>query len=84
MRYIARIPGPAASRRIVKIEARADGRWVPVASGRTGARGVYRTSYRFHATTRRRVYRFRALVPRQHGYPYAPGVSAVKRVVVRG
>jgi len=84
LRILARLPGPANDRRIVKVEARAAGRWVPVASGRTGSRGVYRTSYRFHATTRRRVYRFRALVPRQRGYPYAPGVSAVKRQVVRG
>ena len=41
-------------------------------------------SYRFHATTERRTYRFRALVPRQAGYPYARGTSRTKRKVVRG
>jgi hypothetical protein len=84
MRMLVRLPAPATARRIVKVEARAGGRWLPVAAGRTGQRGVYRTSYRFHATARRRVYRFRALVPRQRGYPYAPGLSAVKRKVVSG
>jgi hypothetical protein len=84
LRFITRIPGPAAGRRIVRIEALAGRRWVPVASGRTGAGGVYRGSYRFHATTERRTYRFRALVPRQAGYPYARGTSRTKRKVVRG
>jgi hypothetical protein len=84
MRMLVRLQTPANARRIVKIEARAAGRWIPVAAGRTGERGVYRTSYRFHATTKRRVYRFRALVPRQRSYPYAPGHSAVKKKVVKG
>lgn len=78
------LEGPVAARRLVRIEARSNGRWVPVTGGRTGARGAYHGGYRFHATHGRRVYRFRALVPRQAGYPYAPGTSAVKRKVVKG
>lgn len=84
LRFSVELPGPANARRLVKVQARAHGRWVPVSTGRTGPRGVYRSGYRFRATTGRRTYRFRALVPSQPGYPYAPGASAVKRKTVRG
>jgi hypothetical protein len=83
-RFLVRLRPPYEASRLVRIEARAGGRWVPVTDGRTGAGGVFRGSYRFHATTGRRVYRFRAVVPRQDGYPYGAGVSAVRRKVVRG
>jgi hypothetical protein len=82
--FMVRLRPPFAARRTVRIEARSQGRWVPVTSGRTGGRGVYKGAYRFHATHGRRTYRFRAVVPRQSGYPYASGASAVRRKVVRG
>ena len=52
--------------------------------GLTGAGGIYRARYRFHATTGRRNYRFRAVVPSQAGYPYEAGKSKVKRITVLG
>ncbi len=82
--FIVRLRPPLGAGRAVRIEARSRGRWVPVTGGRTGAGGVYRGSYRFHATRGHRVYRFRAAVPRQAGYPYAAGASAVRRTIVRG
>jgi hypothetical protein len=83
IRFRVRLPGPAAARRLVRIEALAPRGWVPVTEGRTGAGGRFHGSYRFHATTRSRTYRFRALVPKQAGYPYAAGTSRVKRKRVR-
>ena len=84
VRFAVELQGPAAERRWVRIQARSDHRWVEVRNGRTNADGVYRTRYRFHATTGRRRYRFRALVPSQRGYPYLRGHSRVRRVTVIG
>ena len=81
---VAHLPGPVAEHRLVRIEALAHRRWIPVTGGRTGAAGTYRGSYRFHATSGSRTYRFRALVPHQAGYPYAAGTSAVMRKRVSG
>jgi hypothetical protein len=84
VRFRVRLPGPASERRRVRIQARAGERWLDLRSGLTGARGIYRARYRFHATTGRRRYRFRAVVSKQHGYPYEAGKSKVKRVTVIG
>ncbi len=83
-RFIALLPAPYAAGRLVRVEARAEGHWVTVTGGRTGAGGVFRGTYRFHATTGRRVYRFRAVVPHQDGYPYGAGRSAVMKKAVKG
>lgn len=84
VRFHVSLPGPGAGGRRVEIQARARGRWVPVTSGRTDARGRWRGHYRFRSTTGRRTYSFRALVPRQAGYPYEPGRSAVAKARVVG
>jgi hypothetical protein len=83
-RFEVTLPPPAHRGRRVRIQVRAGGRWLTLRSGRTSSRGVYRTRYRFHATTGRRTYRFRATVPKQSGYPYTAGRSRVKRVTVVG
>ena len=83
-RFTVELQGPAAAGRWVRIQARSDHRWVEVRNGRTDADGVYRTRYRFHATTGRRRYRFRAVVPSQGGYQYQRGTSPVRRVSVIG
>lgn len=83
-RFAVKLQGPAAARRWVRIQARSGHRWVEVRNGRTNARGTYRARYRFHATTGRRRYRFRAVVPSQRGYPYERGHSRVRRVTVVG
>jgi hypothetical protein len=82
--FQVRLPGPESQRRRVRIQARAGRRWLDLRSGLTGTHGVYRAQYRFHATTGLRSYRFRAVVPKQHGYPYEAGKSKVKRVTVIG
>ena len=84
VRFHVRLPGPASGRRRVRIQAHAGRRWLELRGGLTGAHGVYRARYRFHATTGRRTYGFRAVVPKQHGYPYEAGKSKVKRITVIG
>jgi hypothetical protein len=84
VRFSVRLPGPRSRGRRVRVQARAGHRWLDLRSGLTGADGVYRARYRFRATTGRRTYRFRAVVPKQHGYPYEAGTSTVKRVTVIG
>jgi hypothetical protein len=84
VRFAVKLPGPAAGGRWVRIQARSDHRWVEVRNGRTNADGIYRSRYRFHATTGRHRYKFRAVVPSQHGYPYLRGHSRVRRVTVLG
>jgi hypothetical protein len=68
----------------VRIQVRDGGRWLDLRQGHTGNRGILRARYRFHATTGRRRYAFRAAVPKQSGYPYEAGRSRVKRVTVIG
>lgn len=84
VRFRASLPGPGAAGRRIEIQARADGRWLRIAGGRTNTRGNWSGSYRFRSTTGRRTYAFRAIVPRQRGYPYEAGASAVRRTRVVG
>ena len=83
-RFWISIPGPANERRRVAVEAKANGRWIRIAGGRTSRRGRWRGSYRFRATTSTRRYSFRAFVPRQRGYPYEAGRSRPRRITVTG
>ncbi len=82
--FEARLPGPASAGRWVRIQVLEGRRWLDLRQGRTGRWGAYRAHYRFHATTGRRTYEFRATVPKQSGYPYEAGRSRVKRVTVVG
>ena len=66
------------------IQARANGRWLDLRTGRTDRRGRYASGYRFRSTTGTQTYRFRALVPKQAGYPYERGRSKARRVTVFG
>ena len=66
------------------VQARAGRRWVKVADGRTTAAGAWRGRYRFRSTTGTRRYAFRAVVPKQAGYPYEGGRSRVARATVSG
>jgi hypothetical protein len=58
--------------------------WRTFATVRANPSGQWRRRYRFQATTGIVSYRFRALIPREAGYPYATGVSGTARVTVRG
>ena len=83
-RFTVRLHGPDPGGREVQLQARTGNRWVPIRAHHASRKGVWRDSYRFSSTTGNRQYRFRALVPRQRGYPYLRGTSAVRRVQVRG
>jgi hypothetical protein len=83
-RFRGKLPGPGAAGRVVVLQARVGRRWQAFKSARTGAEGRFRARYRFRDTTGRRLYRFRAIVRAQAGYPYLPGASPVRRVVVSG
>lgn len=84
VRFAVGLPGPAGARRRVAVEARSSHGWVRVAAGRTSMSGRWHGAYRFRSTTGIRRYAFRAIVPKQPGYPYAAGRSAIRRVTVRG
>jgi len=84
VRFAVQLPSPGHRGRRVRVQVRAGGRWLNLRTGRTRPNGAYRASYRFHATTGRRTYRFRAAVAKQAGYPYEAGRSRVKRVTVIG
>ncbi len=79
------LPGPRPGRRVVIIQANAPGssRWITFRKATTNQRGAFSTSYHFTSTTRKTRYRFRALVPRQAGYPWVEGTSKPARVLVR-
>lgn len=83
-RFEVRLPAPENARRHLRIQVRAGRRWLDLRVGRSNARGVYRARYRFHDTTGRRRYAFRALVPKQPGYPYEAGRSKIRHVTVVG
>lgn len=85
VRLRGRISGKGARGRAVVLEARARGgrrRWTPVTFLHAGRHGRFRFSYRFARTYQRTRYVFRARVPRQRGFPYAPGHSRRVRVLV--
>lgn len=75
-RFRGRLLGPHARGRVIVLQA-ADGpeRWVTFRQTTTDGAGRFRASYRFRNTFRPRGYAFRALVPRQAGYPWLPGAS---------
>jgi hypothetical protein len=79
------LPQPQASGRVVILQAEVAGskRWITFRRATTGPRGGFRSGYRFHSTTRKTIYRFRALVPRQNPYPYIQGHSKPASVLVR-
>jgi hypothetical protein len=79
------LPQPEAAGRVVVLQANIRGshRWITFRRATTGPRGGFRSGYRFHSTTRKTIYRFRALVPRQNPYPYIQGHSKPASVLVR-
>jgi hypothetical protein len=84
LRFAVRLPGPVPADRRVHLKVRDGSRWRLVDTGRTNNRGRWRTSYRFRATSGAHTYRFRAVAPRQPGYPYAAGRSVVRKARVVG
>jgi hypothetical protein len=82
--FSGRVPGPNAEGRAVAMQARVGRKWRTFKQLRTDPDGRFRGKYRFTQTRGRVRYVFRALVKRQSGYPYEPGASHGRRLVVRG
>jgi hypothetical protein len=82
--FVGRVPGPNAEGRAVAMQARVGRKWRTFKQLRTESDGRFRGRYRFTQTRGRVRYLFRALVKRQGGYPYEPGGSHVRRLVVHG
>jgi hypothetical protein len=85
VRLGGRLPGPDAGGRVVVLQANVVGsrRWITFRRATTDAHGYFSSGYRFHSTTHKTDYRFRAVVPRQDHYPYVEGRSKPVVVVVR-
>jgi hypothetical protein len=81
-RFRGKLPGPAAAGRVVVLQARVGRRWQAFKTARSGPEGRFFARYRFRDTTERRLYRFRAVVREQAGYPYLKGASPIRRAVV--
>ena len=76
-------PGPVGKLLYIQVYTR--GRWSTFATPRANAEnGRWTEPYRFTATRGRVRYRFRALIPREAGYPYEAGVSRAASVTVQG
>lgn len=76
---------PSAGK-LVTLQAYVPGRrrWITFAAPRSGRNGAWSHRYRFEATSGLVRYRFRAVVPREVGYPFEPGHSGMVAVLVRG
>jgi hypothetical protein len=82
--FSGRLPGPACSQRVVKVQAKLGGRWQVFRTDRTNRACRFAATYRLHTTSGPTTYRFRALVPPQSGYPYERGHSRARTVSVSG
>jgi hypothetical protein len=74
--------GPVIRHKSVYLQVVVRGRWRTFDTTRADARGRWKLRYRFTATRRPTVYRFRAVIPAEHAFPWAPGRSRPVRVLV--
>jgi hypothetical protein len=82
--FVGDIPGPNAEGRAVALQARVGRKWRTFKQLRTGAEGKFKGKYRFTQTFGSVRYVFRALVKSQNGYPYEPGASKKRKLIVNG
>jgi hypothetical protein len=82
--FRGRIPGPGNDGRAVTLQAKVGKKWRSFKQLQTDPNGRFRGKYRFTQTHGRVLYVFRALVKRQGGYPYSPGASMKRKLLVRG
>jgi len=84
-RFRVKLAGPYRGKRKVAVQALAPAGWLdfPGCVGKTDPKGVFRCSYRFREQSGSVRYQFRALAPRQRGYPYLQGRSRSEKLVVR-
>lgn len=85
VRFWGHLPGPGNGGRVVVLQAGTAGsnRWITFRKATAKADGVFRASYHFTQTTHKTKYRFRAVVPRQAGYPWVAGQSKPVKVLVK-
>jgi hypothetical protein len=69
---------------VISLQAKVGRKWRTFKQVRSNSLGVYRGKYPFRQTQGRVRYTFRALVKRQGGYPYEPGSSRKRKVLVVG
>ncbi len=84
VRFRGALPGPNAEGRGISLQARAGRKWRTFKQLKADSKGRFHAIYRFTQTTGRARYVFRARVKRQGNYPYSPGHSRKRLVVVRG
>ena len=84
VRLAGHLAPPRAAGRVVVLQANVpgSGRWITFRKATSDRQGDFSARYRFNSTTRRTTYRFRALVPRQAGYPWLQGTSEAVPVTV--
>jgi hypothetical protein len=71
--------------KLVELQFYDRGKWRTFRTTRAAAAdGRWSYAYRFDGTRGTRHYRFRIRIPRESGYPFAPGASRTVRVTVRG
>jgi hypothetical protein len=83
VRFRGSVPSaPSAGRKLVEMQVVVGGRWRTFATTQM-RHGRFTHAYRFRRTYARTTYRFRARIRADRGWPFATGLSRVKRVVVR-
>jgi hypothetical protein len=82
--FRGRIPGPHNDGRGVTLQARVGKKWRSFKQLQTDSNGGFKGKYRFTQTHGRVLYVFRALVKKQGGYPYSPGASKKRKLLVHG
>jgi hypothetical protein len=80
-----RLPGPRAAGRVAIVEAAAlhSDTWYPFGEGTTNRHGVFHIRYRFDETSVTTIYKIRADIPQQSGWPWEGGRSEPVLVEVR-
>jgi hypothetical protein len=73
-----------AQGKLIEMQAIVRHRWRTFDSTRADARGRWTYTYQFGNTHKTTNYYFRVRIPRESGYPYAPGRSRRVRVHVKG
>jgi hypothetical protein len=77
--------GIPADGKLVELQFFDRGKWRTFRTFRAASsNGRWSYTYRFDGTRGTRRYRFRVKIPRESGYPFAPGASSATRVTVRG
>lgn len=79
--------GPALSVSVAEAHhkgARSGRKWRTFKQLRTDDNGAFRGEYRFTQTRDLQRYAFRALLKRQGDYPYEPGASHRRKLLVHG